>query len=177
MNTPFRFLALALLAAALAAPAVLANHTAPANDTVSGGHLACKGEGGRFFVNGTATDQTLPLLRTTDNGHLTITGAASASVSRESKCLFEVRITGFSLVGVNPQGGLANVVSTPCSVVGSGTCTPTAEADWWVTFVDPLNNVYTAEIDVHFDLAVNGVVVDSGTVRIVEPSVPALPAL
>jgi hypothetical protein len=37
-----------------------------------------------------------------------------------------------------------------------------------------MNAIFTPEIDIFFDLVVNGFVVDSGMVRIVEPSLPSL---
>lgn len=168
---------LVVLSLALVAPLALAGHTPPSLDKVDGGDVRCEGKEGAIRGSGVAQDSTLPILRTTDNGHLIIYADASSSIPREMKCLFEVKITGHSLFGVNPQGGLNAVTSTPCSLSGAATCTAWAEADWWVTFVDPVNGIFTSEIDVHFDLLVNGAVVDSGTVRIVEPSVPGLPAL
>lgn len=168
---------LVLLAAALVAPLALAGHTPPAFDKVDGGDVRCDMREKRLFGSGAAQDSTLPLLRTTDNGHLVIYADAASNVPRDVKCLFEVVITGHTLIGPNPQGGLNGVTSTPCSLAGVATCTAWAEADWWVTFVDPLTGIVTSEIDVHFDLLVNGAVVDSGTVRIVEPSVPGLPTL
>ncbi|HWH08021.1 MAG TPA: hypothetical protein VNX21_02405 [Candidatus Thermoplasmatota archaeon] len=146
-------------------PAALANHTPPGNDTVDGGKMWCDKD-----VGGTANSQTLPILRTTDNGHLVI--EATGSAARGLRCEFAVKITHYTLPGgSNPQGGILNVASTPCWASGS-TCTAVGETDWWVTFVDPVNGVFTPEIDVHFTLVVNGVPVDNGVVRIVEPSLP-----
>lgn len=153
-----------VLSVLLVLPVALANHTPPGNDSVDGGKMWCERDHG-----GVATSQTLPLLRTTDNGHLKISAVGTGS--KERPCEFAVKIVGYSLPGgVNPQGGLNNVASTPC--LAGGSCTATAEADWWVTFVDPINGIFTPEIDVHFVLLVNGNPVASGDVRLVEPSVP-----
>lgn len=165
-----RTLAALAVAFALFVPFALAHHTPPASDKVDGGEMRCEGD----RSSGAAVDSTLPLLRTTDNGHLVVLATGHGPLG--ARCEFAVVITGYSLPGgVNPQGGLANVASVPCFAGGS--CQASASADWWVTFTDPVNGVFTPEIDVHFDLLVNGVVVDSGVVRIVEPSVPALPGL
>lgn len=157
-----RVIAIALL---LVAPVALANHTPPGHDSVDGGKMWCDGRAG-----GVATVQTLPILRLTDNGHLTIKAAGSAPAG--VRCEFAVKVTGYALPGgVNPQGGILNVASTPCFASGS-TCTAQADLDWWVTFVGV--GIYTPEIDVNFDLVVNGSPVASGQVRIVEPSLPAV---
>lgn len=152
-----------VLGIVLLLPMALAKHTPPSSESVDGGKMWCdRGPGG------VATTQTLPILRTTDNGHLKLSAAGSAAAG--VRCEFAVKITGYSLPGgSNPQGGIQNVVSTPCL---GGTCTATAEADWWVTFADPLNGVFTPEIDISFTLLVNGVGVANGQVRIVEPSLP-----
>lgn len=173
-----RTLLFTLVAASLVAPFALANHTAPSLDKVEGGKMACEeSDDGRMKRTGAAIDQTLPLLRTTDNGHLVIWANGTAKTPKEVRCNFEVRITGFSLGGLNPQGGILNTVSFPCAASGGATCTASAETDWWVVFVDPTVPTHTREITVHFDLVVDGLVVDSGDVRIVEPSVPKLPDL
>lgn len=165
-----RIVTTTLLSILLLAPLALANHTPPGNDTVDGGDMKCDGRRG----SGVATTTLLPIIRTTDNGHLKIYADAVGAVSADGTpmCKFEVVITGYTLpYGVNPTGGLNNIVSSPCA---GGACTPTAEADWWVTFMDPINNIYTPEIDVLFDLKVNGATVASGMVRIGDPSVPAV---
>ena len=158
-----RTLALALV---LLLPLALANHTPPGLNVEDGGDMKCDKERGA----GVAATQTLPILRTTDWGHLEVYAEGTAPAGL--RCEFAVKVTGYSLPGgMNPQGGLANTFSVPCVASGS-TCVASGHTDWWVTFVDPVNGVFTPEIDVTFDLVVNGVPVASGVVRIGEPSVP-----
>lgn len=158
------------LAIALLLPAAIGMHTPPALDKLDAGKMGCRGK----EAYGVATDSALPILRVTDNGHVILN--ASAEGPKDARCEFKVVITGYATPGgVNPQGGLANVVSTPCYALGS--CWAIAEADWWVTFADPVNGIYTPQIDIFFDLVVNGVVVDSGVVHIADPSAPRLALL
>lgn len=155
----------------LAAPLAFGHHTPPGADVVNAGTMHCgTGSDGTFGVSGTANSTVLPILRTTDNGNLQLVATGTADPGL--RCKFEVVIKSFTLHGVNPMGGLSNVVSSPCAAGAS--CTATAAADWWLNFVGPNPTSVTHQIDVHFDLRVNGFVVGSGTVSIIEPSLPAL---
>lgn len=165
----------ALLLAALVAPAALAHHTAPGYDAVYAGDMKCTLDErtGRVMVAGVAQDTVLPILRTTDNGHLHLD--ATGFTSKGVDCKFEVVITGFTVTGINPQGGITSVTNAPCGASNGASCIATADADWWVNFVGPDPTSYTPQIDILFELRVNGIPVDNGFVRIVEPSLPALP--
>lgn len=143
-----------------------AHHSGSTEVIDPAGEMACEGQ---HWGLGDAYEHNV--LTGDEQGHVQLVVSGIAFTNDDEPCTFDIEIKGFACIGGDPNAQCDVFVAkdNPCTTTTACKADLTFEWDRCFILSGCFPLTWTLQIEVYYDLVVNGVVVDSDVVYITDP--------